>query len=128
MKDPKAWLGCTTKVDEGRLTVTQVARGTPAYDAGISPEDEILGIDNYRVRPDQWNLRLQQYRPHEQISLLISRRERLLTIPIELAEEPARSWVLGVDPAAKELQKQHLMSWLQSHLASVRESTRPFAP
>ena len=39
----KTWLGATTKNDAGRLIVSQVRRGTPAHEAGVNVDDEILG-------------------------------------------------------------------------------------
>jgi predicted metalloprotease with PDZ domain len=108
---PKAWLGFKTKQDAGRLIVSQVPRDTPAYRAGISPDDEILGIDNHRVRPDQLNLRLEQVRPNESVSILLARRDRLITVPVILGEEPARRWILEADPNATDSQQRHLEAW-----------------
>jgi predicted metalloprotease with PDZ domain len=109
---PRAWLGCKTKSDAGRLMVTQVPLDTPAHQAGICPDDEILGIDNHRVRPDQWNLRLEQYRPNETVLLLICRRDLFTTVGIRLGEEPGHRWVLEPDPDATEPQLRHLKTWL----------------
>lgn len=61
-KDAKAWLGPNTRNDTGRLVITQVRRGTPAYDAGLNVDDEILAIDDVRVRGDQLAGRLDQYK------------------------------------------------------------------
>ena len=108
----KAWLGFTTKTDAGRLIVAQVQRDTPAFEAGISPDDEILGIDQYRVRPEQWEQRMEQYSPRTRIELLISRNDRLLTIPVVLADEPLRQWILEKDPNATPEQAEHLKAWL----------------
>ncbi len=58
----KAWLGATTKNDGGRLVVTQVRRGTPAHQAGVNVDDEILAIDDFRVRSDGLDRRLEQVR------------------------------------------------------------------
>ena len=41
----------TLKNDGGRLVVTQVRRGTPAYDAGVNVDDEILAIDDIGCGP-----------------------------------------------------------------------------
>ena len=41
----RAWLGMRTRTEEGQLLVSQVRRGTPAYDAGLNVGDEILAID-----------------------------------------------------------------------------------
>src|ERR1700685_4784024 len=47
-----AVIGCVTRVDKGRLIVTRVLRETPAWESGISVDDEIVAIDDFRVRPD----------------------------------------------------------------------------
>ena len=60
---PAGWLGAEVQVQDGRLMVTQVKRDTPAYEAGLNVEDEILAIDDYRVPPDGIEGRLKFYRP-----------------------------------------------------------------
>ena len=108
----KAWLGMTTKVDNGRLLVTQIPRHTPAWQAGLNVDDELLAIGDYRVRPEQWSSRLEQYCPGEQVSLLVARRERLLRLSVILAAEPPKSWKLEVHPAASAEQRRRFATWL----------------
>jgi predicted metalloprotease with PDZ domain len=110
----KAWLGVTTKVDNGRLIVTQIPRHTPAWQAGVNVDDEFLAIDEYRVRPEQWASRLEQYRPGDQVSLLVARRDRLLRLPTTFAEEPPKRWKLEVHPEASAAQRTRCASWLWS--------------
>jgi len=109
----KAWTGFSTKPENGRLIVIQVNRDTPAWEAGVSPGDEILGIDNYRVLPADWENRLKQYRPFETVSLLVSRSDRLTPVTLRFGQEPLRRWVLEIDPAADSLQKERFLRWLQ---------------
>ena len=90
-KDAKAWLGPSTRNDAGRVLVTQVRRGTPAYDAGLNVDDEILAIDDVRVRGDGLATRLEQYRPSDKVTLLVARRDRLTRIPVTLGTDPAAS-------------------------------------
>jgi predicted metalloprotease with PDZ domain len=113
----KAWLGMHTKVDNGRLLVTQIPRDTPAWQAGINVDDELLAIGDYRVRPEQWATRLEQYRPGEQVSLLVARRERLLRLEVTLTAEPPQSWKLEVHPEASPEQRTRFATWLHSHNA-----------
>jgi predicted metalloprotease with PDZ domain len=108
----KSWLGFTTKIDKGQLLITTVPRGTPAFDAGFSPEDEIVGINGYRVLPDQWATRMEQLQPGEKIAVLVSRRGRLVTVDAALAEEPRRGWILEVKPDATPEQTRQLNAWL----------------
>jgi predicted metalloprotease with PDZ domain len=108
----KGWIGATTRTDNGRLVVSQVRRGTPAFDAGLNVDDEILAIDEYRVRPDQLDSRLEQYRPGQAVSLLVSRRERLLRLDVTLGEERPRGWSLETLPDATPEQQARLKAWL----------------
>ncbi len=96
---PKAWIGAATKIDSGRLLVAQVKRETPAFSAGLNVDDEILAIDQVRVRADRLEERLEQYAPGDRISLLVARRDRLLSLDVVVAGEPPRSWRLEPRPA-----------------------------
>jgi predicted metalloprotease with PDZ domain len=50
-KTAKATTGLETKVDNGRILVSQVKRGTPGFDAGVNVNDELIAVDDLRVRP-----------------------------------------------------------------------------
>ncbi len=108
------WLGVETEEQDGRLMVKEVKRGTPAYDAGLNTEDEILGLGDYRVTPDAWKDRLKAYRPGETAEILVARRGRLLRLPATFAAKPKTRWKLAVDPAATSEQKERLAAWLRS--------------
>ncbi len=43
------YLGIATSLREGRMIITQVARGSGAWNDGLNVNDEILSIDNYIV-------------------------------------------------------------------------------
>jgi predicted metalloprotease with PDZ domain len=109
----RAWLGMATRNDAGRLVVAQVRRGTPAYDAGLNVDDEILAIDDFRVRADRLDNRLQQYRPGDSVTLLVARRERLMRVPVSFGAEPPREWRLEPNPAADEAAQRQRTRWLQ---------------
>jgi predicted metalloprotease with PDZ domain len=96
----RAWLGASTRVEAGRLLVSQVRRSTPAHDAGLNVDDEILAVDGIRVRSDQLDHRLEQYAAGVTVAMLVARRDRLLTLALTLGAEPPRAWRIEVDPAA----------------------------
>ena len=85
----KAFIGVETRVDNGRLVIRSVPRETPAYESGLSAEDEILGIGDFRVRPDQLAARLENYKPGDKVSILVSRREQLLRFEVTLGARTA---------------------------------------
>jgi predicted metalloprotease with PDZ domain len=106
----KAWTGAETRADNGRLIITRVPRETPAFEAGLNVDDEIVAIGEFRVRADQLAQRLENYRPGDKVSILVARRERLQRIDLTLGEEPKR-WQLEMRSDATEAQKQHLEKW-----------------
>jgi predicted metalloprotease with PDZ domain len=110
---PKAWIGFITSASAGRLVINQIPRGTPAETAGLSVDDEILAVDNWRVNPDGWGQRLEQYAPGDIVDLLVSRRDQVIRVPVKLGEEPSKKWQLQLNPKATDEQKNHLTSWLR---------------
>ncbi|MEP6715772.1 MAG: PDZ domain-containing protein [Terriglobia bacterium] len=110
--EAKAWLGAETKVDNGRLLVSRIPRGTPAAQSNLSVEDEIVGIGDFRVRPDQLAQRLTLYKPRDQIVVLAARRDKLLRIDVTLGDQPLSNWQLEVRADATTAQQQHLSDWL----------------
>jgi predicted metalloprotease with PDZ domain len=108
----RAWLGATTRNDSGRLLVAQVRRDTPAYAAGLNVDDEILAIDDFRVRADQLNARLDQYLPGDTVALLVARRHPLMRLELKFGVQPARSWRLETNPDASDA-RQRRAQWLQ---------------
>ncbi len=81
--------GFRRAVDNGRLVIRSVPRETPADESGLSAEDEIVGIGDFRVRPDQLAARLENYKPGDKVSILVSRREQLLRFEVTLGARTA---------------------------------------
>jgi predicted metalloprotease with PDZ domain len=111
-RSARAWLGVTTRNDAGRLVVSQVRRQTPGLDAGLNVDDEILAIDDVRVRADGLVGRLDQYRPGDKVALLVARRDRLIRLDVTLGSEPGRAWRLEPLPNATEEQRKRLTAWI----------------
>jgi predicted metalloprotease with PDZ domain len=109
---PKAWLGAVTRNEGGRIVTSQVRRGTPAAHAGLNVDDEILSLDDYRVRAEQWDARMEAYRPGDRVTLFVSRRERVMRLDATLAAEPSAAWRLEQDPDATHERQVHLAAWL----------------
>jgi predicted metalloprotease with PDZ domain len=107
----RPWLGVATRNDNGRLLITQVQRGSPADVAGLNVEDEILAIDEFRVRADRLDNRLEQYKNGDKVSVLVARREQLVRIPMTFGAEPQKAWRLEVNPSATEAQRRLLDAW-----------------
>jgi predicted metalloprotease with PDZ domain len=91
--------------------VSQVRRGTPAHQAGLNVDDEILAIDDFRVRVDGLDRRLEQYAPGRDVTLLVARRDELMRIPVRLGREPSDAWRLEARPDASPEQQARRKAW-----------------
>jgi predicted metalloprotease with PDZ domain len=112
----RASLGVTTRNDSGRLIVAPaprdaVATGTPI---GLLPDDEILAINERRVTADQLRRRLDEYSPGERVSVLIARLGQLQRVDLVLGSELPSMWEVEVDPAATDIQRTQLTTWLRT--------------
>jgi predicted metalloprotease with PDZ domain len=125
---PAGWLGMDVSTQAGRITVTAVKRGTPAYDAGVNVGDELLAIDDFRVPAEGLEGRLKVYRPGEKATLLVARRDRLTRLPVTFGEKPKESWKLEARPGATPEQKAHLAAWLEGKAGVREEKKAPAAP
>ena len=111
-KPEKAWLGLSTRNEDGRLVVSQVPRQTPGFDAGFNVGDEILALADFRIRPDGLSRLLQNYKPGDTLSILIARRDQLRRLDVTLGAEPPKTFRLEENPDATDAQKRERQAWL----------------
>jgi predicted metalloprotease with PDZ domain len=107
-----AWLGAGTRLEEERLVVSQVLRGTPAYQAGLSAGDELIALDSACVSTGGLDSLLAQHKAGDRVSLVVSRRGDQRTLDITLAAARGRRWNLEVRPDASAEQTARLEAWL----------------
>ena len=112
-RNARAFIGGGTRNDAGRLVITSVRRGTPGIDAGLNVDDEIIAIDDVRVRADGLAARLDQYKPGDKIALLVARRDRLIKLDVTLGAEPGRTWRLESLPSATAEQTARLNALME---------------
>jgi predicted metalloprotease with PDZ domain len=113
MRNARAYIGGGTRNDGGRLVITSVRRGTPGIEAGLNVDDEIIAIDDVRVRADGLAARLDLYKPGDKIAVLVARRDRLMKIDVTLGAEPGRTWRLESLPNATAEQTAHLNALME---------------
>lgn len=110
---PRILTGITATTTSGRIVVTGLRRATPGYDAGFNVDDEILAVNGYRVRAEQWPARLESYPPGSTVEVLVARRDRLMTLKLPILSDKPPSWSLEPDPGATGAQKARLTAWLE---------------
>jgi predicted metalloprotease with PDZ domain len=113
MRNARPYIGGGTRNDAGRLIITSVRRDTPGIEAGLNVDDEIIAIDDVRVRADGLAARLDQYKPGDKVSVTVARRDRLMKIDLTLGADPGRPWRLEPLPTATAEQKARLASYME---------------
>ena len=95
----KAYLGLIVRTNGGRFVVDSVVEGSPAYEAGINPKDEILAVDNFRftdvflkeMKEEVKRLKMDNlaaFHPGQNVTVTFFRRGLIYTVPVKLSGAP----------------------------------------
>lgn len=108
-----AGLGVRVKDEHGRTLVQTVFSDGPAYHADISPGDEIIAIDGYRVGKETIGDRLGDRQIGERVTVSYFRRDELRSVEITLGQRPYNR--LEIAPAAEVTAEQRAVyaGWLE---------------
>ena len=105
------YLGAYTSAKDGKITVTGVSRNSPAWTGGLNVNDEIIGLDGYRVTDLDKMLALKK--TGDKISFLVSRDGVLKNIELTLVRNPnPRNRIVPVDKPTS-LQLAVRTKWLK---------------
>ncbi|WP_262246575.1 M61 family metallopeptidase [Parapedobacter soli] len=87
-------LGFNTSVNDGRIVVTSVTRGTGAWDGGINVRDEILAIDGERLDANgrELNRLMQTASVGDVLNVLLARDGKIRELEITLAKDTKGSF------------------------------------
>jgi predicted metalloprotease with PDZ domain len=108
----KGYLGISLQNLDGKPVIAGIPTGTPAYNQGLNVNDEILGIDGFRVGLETIQSRMEYKTPGATIELLIARGDKLRTISVRLGEKPADEFKIEKMKDAIAEQKATYESWL----------------
>jgi predicted metalloprotease with PDZ domain len=109
----EAYLGATTTSSSGKVIVTSVLKATTAYDGGINVNDELLGIDNFRIMDaNSVNFLVSKYSPGETMNLMIARDGVIMTLPVKVKRTNQVNYVVTVDPNRTPEQEMLYNKWM----------------
>lgn len=105
------WIGVSCRGSSA--TLAGVLDGGPAASAGLSPSDEIVAIDGYKVSGEsELRKRLATAEPGQAVEVALFRRGRLRTVTLTPGEAPpTRYEIVGVDEPT-EAQKARYLDWM----------------
>jgi len=81
--------GVSTRMDNGRLIVRSVSRGSMAEKAGVSPNDEIIAFNGFRVDQSSFMDFMDYLEVGDEFVLIISRDEQLMVIDAAMGMQDA---------------------------------------
>ena len=117
-KDPAPWLGIITQQAGGLTKISKVRADGPAAETAIYAGDELIAIDDVRVSHSNWDNALALYTPGDVITLTLSRRKRLVTTEVTLAERPYDQYALEMSETATDAQRKLISEWMRQSLPS----------
>ena len=106
---PKGWLGATFRGDR---TVATVVEGSPAYEAGLYAEDELVALDGFKIDGSTLSSRCEERRPGDPIRVTVFRRDQLVDVPLILGQRPADAVYLARVEGATAPQQAAYTKWL----------------
>jgi predicted metalloprotease with PDZ domain len=108
----KGHLGAVTKTQNDRLLVNYPLANSPAMMAGLCAGDELVALDGFRIEPDKFQARLEEYEPGAKVKLTIFRRDSLRTLEVQLSEKPSDALYFARREDATPEQKRSFERWL----------------
>jgi predicted metalloprotease with PDZ domain len=108
-----AYLGATTREDGDNLMITRVEWNSPAYKAGLSPQDIITEIDGAKATSKLLAEKLKSKKPGDKIMITETHREITNNTEIVLGKKTIRSFEIKPLPDQTPQQIALLDKWLK---------------
>lgn len=115
-KKQQAWTGISSKYEHGLELVSKVERDSPAWQAGLTAEDQIVALDGLQLTVPLAS-RLKTYQADQSIKLTFFRSGRLLEKNLKLAQLPAEPGKIKPVATPNRQQKAYHQAWLGVALA-----------
>ncbi|WP_028080883.1 M61 family metallopeptidase [Solimonas soli] len=96
---PRSWAGL--KLRPGETRVMHVLSDSPARQAGVSANDQIVALDGLRVSAANWQAHVAALEPGRRYALHVFRNDELLELDFVPAAPPQDTWTLTLTDASE---------------------------
>ena len=103
----KPWSGISTELKGDRIMVTNIVSNSPGVESGLSVNDEIIALDDWRLK-FKFEDYLSRYKIGNRIKIMYSRDGKMRTTHLRFSSNPIIKYNLLV---AEETNKK-LLGWL----------------
>jgi len=111
---PRPWLGVLTTERDNQTRIYSVVAGSPAYDAGLDVDDEILALDGYRVRSSDLTNRIAEMKAGDTVGVTVFRNDKLREFKVILRNQEFPGYRIVKVANPTELQKKIYEDWLKT--------------
>lgn len=109
----KLSLGIRTKDSNGRLIINRIKKGSCSYNGGLNVNDELVALDGYRIKStSDIETFIAQKKEGDQIVLTITRKGKLMEVPIQLSKDQTHKYQISKLTKAKKAQKELYKAWM----------------
>ena len=99
--------------NEGRPVIASVRNGSPAEDAGLQADDELVSLGGNRVTPDNWLRVFARYKQGSRVPVVVTRDRRTISATITLGEPDRFDYRIEERKDATREQKALRAAWLK---------------
>ena len=106
---PQGYVGITPK---GSGAIANVTQGSPAMEAGLSADDEVLALDGFKCDANGLISRCEDRKPGETARVTFFRRDKLMEVTLMIGTKPTDAIYLAKLAEATDAQKSAYRAWL----------------
>ncbi|AFY73028.1 putative protease with the C-terminal PDZ domain [Synechococcus sp. PCC 7502] len=106
------YTGISVRSNNGTAVVKSVDANSPAQLVGIDPNDEILAINNFRVTPESFSDRLQDFQANTEITITLFKQDQLKQVLLKLENPRCDRFLVSQIKKPNLIQQENLRGWL----------------
>jgi predicted metalloprotease with PDZ domain len=110
---PGAWIGISNRDEGGNLVISRVEWNSPAYKAGLSPQDVIKEINGEKASAELLNNMLSNGNPGDKIIITAAHRDITNNVEVVLGKRSVKSFDIKPLPDPTPEQAAILAAWLK---------------
>ena len=91
-----AWCGVLSKKADGKILITNVYKNSPAVEAGLSVNDEIISVNGWRLN-DKLETSINEFKVAQEITVMYSRDSKIRNTILTLVSSPMVDYYLSIE-------------------------------
>jgi predicted metalloprotease with PDZ domain len=112
--EPKPWLGIMTYDRDNQTRIYNVVAGSPAYDAGLDVNDEVLALNGFKAHTNDLTNRIAEMKAGDKVRLTVFRDDMLREFEVTLRNPEVPNYLVTNVDNPTELQKTLYDDWLRT--------------